>query len=325
MLSLVLAAALAAAPAYAPAGALPLGAPDRWDYVVYDAGRIYVAHGDRVAVADAQTGRLIGEVQGISGGTHGIGVAGGQGFTDDGRNGLAVAFDLKTLQVSKSIPVDKDADAIAADAAAGEVFVIEGDPGAVAVIDAKTDTLAASIKAGEKLEYGVSDQQGTLFVAGNENRDLVRIDTRARTVTAHWPTPDCASPHGLAYDAKTRRLFMGCINAKLMVVDAGSGKVIAELPIGRGSDAVAFDPVRRRVFSSNGVDGTISVYQQRSPDRYEALPDVVTAVSGRTMTVDPKSGRLYVAAAETDPPATPGQRPKVRPGTLKLLMFDPVK
>jgi DNA-binding beta-propeller fold protein YncE len=110
-----------------------------------------------------------------------------------------------------------------------------------------------------------------------------------------------------------------------MVVDAGSGKVIAELPIGRGSDAVAFDPVRRRVFSSNGVDGTISVYQQRSPDRYEALPDVVTAVSGRTMTVDPKSGRLYVAAAETDPPATPGQRPKVRPGTLKLLMFDPVK
>src|ERR1700744_3516799 len=95
-------AALAAdVPAYPPGQSLPLGAPDRWDYVVFDkaSGRVYVAHGDRVAVVDGKAGTLIGQVEGIPGGTHGTAIAGGQGFTDDGKAGVAVAFDLKTLKV----------------------------------------------------------------------------------------------------------------------------------------------------------------------------------------------------------------------------------
>ena len=317
----------AGAPAYALAKSLPLGAPDRWDYVVVDglSGRVFVAHGDRVAVVDGGAGTLVGEVTGVAGGTHGtsLSAATGQGFTDDGRAGVAVVFNLKTLKVTRTIPADKDADAIVGDAATGHVFVIEGDPGAITVIDPKTDGVVATIKTGEKMEYGAADGHGVVYVAGNENRDLLRIDAHTNTVTARWPTPDCTSPHGLAYDAASRRLFMGCVNSKLMVVNATSGRVVTELTIGRGSDAVAFDPKRRRVFSSNGLDGTITVYQQRTPDTYEALAPVTTAVSGRTMDVDPATGRLFVAAAQTDPPAAPGGRPRTRPGTLSLLMFDP--
>ena len=316
-------------PAYALAKTLPLGAPDRWDYVVVDrpSGRVFVAHGDRVAVVDGRAATLVGEVTGVPGGTHGTGVsaATGQGFTDDGRAGVAVAFDLATLKVVRTIPADKDADAIVADRATGHVFVIEGDPGAITVIDPKTDAVVATIQAGEKMEYGAADGRGLVYVAGNGNKDLLRIDARTDAITARWPTPDCTSPHGLAYDPAGRRLFMGCVNAKLMVVDATSGRVVTELAIGRGSDAVAFDPKRRRVFSSNGLDGTITVYQQRTPDAYEALAPVTTAVSGRTMDVDPATGRLFVAAAQTDPPATPGGRPRPRPGTLSLMMFDPVR
>ena len=315
------------APVYTLVKSLPLGAPDRWDYVVVDrpSGRVFVAHGDRVAVVDGRAGTLMGEVTGVVGGTHGTGVstATGQGFTDDGRAGVAVAFDLKTLKITKSIPADKDADAIVTDKATGHVFVIEGDPGAITVIDPRTDAVVATIKAGEKMEYGAADDHGLVYVAGNEKRDLLRIDARTNAVTARWPTPDCTSPHGLAYDAAGRRLFMGCVNSKLMVVDAASGRVVTELAIGRGSDAVAFDPKRKRVFSSNGLDGTITVYQQRTPDTYEALAPVTTAVSGRTMDVDPATGRLFVAAAQTDPPATTGGRPRPRPGTLSLMMFDP--
>jgi hypothetical protein len=109
------------------------------------------------------------------------------------------------------------------------------------------------------------------------------------------------------------------------VLDTADGRVVTTLPIGRGNDAVVFDPVRKRVFSSNGVDGTISVYQQVSPDRYDALETIATQVSARTMSLDPASGRLFVAAADTDPNPKPEGRPIVRPGTLKLLMFDPVK
>jgi DNA-binding beta-propeller fold protein YncE len=324
----LLAGSAMADPAYLLTKSTPLGAPDRWDYTVFNAAtdRVYAAHGDKLAVVDAQTGELVGQVEAIAGGTHGVGisVATGQGFTDDGRNGLAVAFDLKTLKIVKSIPADKDADAIATDKATGHIFIIEGDPGAISVIDPNTDAVVAAIKAGEKMEYATTDDQGTLYVAGVEKKDLLKIDARTNAVVARWPTPDCTSPHGLALDRKNRRLFMGCVNLKMMVVDADTGNVVAELPIGKGSDAIAFDPERKRVFSSNGIDGTITVFQETSADAYQPMEAIKTAVSGRTMDVDPKTGRLFVLAADTDPPATPGARPRPRPGTLRMMIFDPV-
>lgn len=326
LLALSAAPALAA-PAYTLAKSTALGAPDRWDYVVFngDTGRVYVAHGDKVAVVDARSGEIVGQVEGIAGGTHGTAVsaATGQGFTDDGRNGLAIVYDLKTMKITKQIPADKDADAIAFDAVSGHVFVIEGDPGAITVIDPKTDAVVATIKAGEKMEYGVGDGHGAVFVAGEEKRDLLKIDAKTNTVVARWATPDCTSPHGLAVDAAHHRAFMGCVNSTMVVVNTDSGAVVAKLPIGRGNDAVAFDSKRKRVFSSNGMDGTISVYQETAPDRYVAMDTISTAVSGRTMDVDSETGRLFVAAADVDPPAAPGGRPRPKPGSLRLMMLDP--
>ena len=323
----LIAAPLCAAPAYKPAGAIALGAPDRWDYAVFDANsrRLYVAHGDRVAVIDPQHGAVIGSVTGMAGGTHGIAIshATNQGFTDDGRAGLAVPFALDTLKAGAPIKADDDADGITFEPVTGHIFVVEGDPGAITVIDPRSDTVIATVKAGEKLEYAVAGG-GRVFAAGVGSDDLVAIDARTNAVLAHWPTPHCSKPHGLAYDAARGRLFLGCVNATMMVVDARSGKVVAELPIGRGNDAVAYDPVRRRVFSSNGVDGTVSAYQQTGADTYTALDPIATQPSGRTMTLDPATGRLFVVAADTDPNPK-GGRPIVRPGTVKVLMFDPVR
>jgi DNA-binding beta-propeller fold protein YncE len=332
-LALALTAALVAtpalaAPAYRLVQATPLGAPDRWDYVVADSasGRVYLAHGDRLAVVDGATGQVLGEVSGIAGGTHGTGVsaATGQGFTDDGRNGLAIAFDLQSFKIIKQIKVDEDADGITMEPVTGEVVIIEGDSKKAVMIDPKTDAVVASIDVGEGLEYAAPDGRGAVFIAGNKNRDVVKIDVRAGKVVAQWPIADCASPHGLAVDAKNHRVFIGCTNAQMMVVNADTGAIVVKLPIGHGSDAVAFDPKRHRVFSSNGLDGTITIYQQTSPDAYQALEPIKTQVSGRTMDVDPATGRLYVAAAETLPPAAPGARPKAQPGTLKLMIFAPV-
>ena len=333
-LSLVVLGLVAAAPSlaeapYMLAKTVPLGAPDRWDYVVFDpgSGRVYVAHGDQVAVVDGRSGAIIGTVKGVAGGAHGtaISAATGQGFTADGQSGLALAFDLLTLDVIKRIPADKDADAAVLDKATGHVFVIEGDPGAITVIDTKTDAAIATIKVGEKMEYAAADDAGSVYVAGEENSDLIKIDARTNAVVARWPAPDCKNPHGLALDRVERRLFMSCVNSTMMVVDAGTGRIVAKLPIGRGSDAVAWDPTRKRVFSSNGADGTITAYQQTSADTYRPLEPIATAVSGRTMAVDPVSGRLFVAAADTDPSPQPGGRPRPRPGTLKLMFLDPVK
>ncbi len=316
-----------AAPAYKPAGVIPLGDPTSWDYVVTDpeGGRVYVAHGDKVAVIDARAGKLIGSVEGIQGGSHGVAIshATGQGFTDDGRKGQAIAFDLQTLAVKKRIRAADDADAIASDPATGHVFVSEGDPATITVVDPKTDGVVTTIKVGEKMEYAVGGD-GAVFLAGVAKRDLMKVDPKTNAVVARWSTPDCEAPHGLAIDAHAHRAFMGCENSKMMVVDTRSGKVVTELAIGRGNDAVAFDAKRSRVFAANGRDGTVSVYQEIAPDKYQALEGITTAVSGRTLGVDPATGRLFVPVAEIDPRSPAGQRPHMIPGSARVLMFDPV-
>lgn len=314
--------------AYVLQQTVPLGAPDRWDYVVADAdaGRVFIAHGDRVTVLDSRTGTISGEVVGMPGGTHGIAVsrATGQGFTDDGEKGEVAAFDLKTLKVLRRIPAAADADGIAEDPKTGRIFVIEGDPGTITVIDPKTDRAVATIEAGEKMEYLAADRTGHVYVAGEAHGDMLKLDARTATIVARWPTPGCTSPHGLAFDEAGQRAFMGCANRTMMVVDTRSGHVVTQLSIGRGSDAIAFDPVRRRVFSSNGADGTISVYRQITPNHYEAMPTITTVVSARNMAVDRSSGRLFVVGSDTDPSPMPGGRPRIRPGTTRVLIYDPV-
>jgi YVTN family beta-propeller protein len=339
-LSLLLATAAAltigagSAQAQAPAGykvvkEVSLGGPERWDYVVYDAPshRVYVAHGDRISVVDGKDGKLIGEVTGVAN-THGIGVAGGKVYTDDGEMAQAIAFDPKTLKVLKRTPAKDDADAITVDPKSGHVFIAAGDAKTVTVIDSKTDAVLANIDAGGKVEYLVPGDDGKVYVNGEEKKEIVRIDVATNKVDAHWPIPGCTSPHGLAIDTAGHRLFSTCVNKVMTVVDTTSGAVVATLPIGQGTDAAAFDPVRKRAFSSNG-EGTITVVDAKAMSVIETVP---TRVTGRTMGIDPATGRLFVAAAEIDPkapvPAGPNGRPgrpRPIPGSLKLMFLDPVR
>ncbi|MBS0580842.1 MAG: YncE family protein [Proteobacteria bacterium] len=319
---------------YATAHTVAVGAPERWDYLSFDADthRLYLSHFDRVEVLDGSSGERLGSVAGIPGGTHGIGIAGslGKGYTDDGTAGEVVVFDLHTLKVLRRVKTQPDADGIVVDPKTGHVFVINGDSASVSVLDPSSDRVIATVQVGGTLEFAVPDGRGKLYVNGAERRELVRIDTAGNRVDARWPIPACESPHGIAMDPATRRVFVSCVNQLLVVVDADSGALVAKLPIGRGTDAAAFDPQRQLIFSSNGIDGTVSVIRQESPQRYTVLADISTAITGRTMSIDPASGRLFVAAAAIDPAAPVPPRPDGRPGrpqplpaSLKVLYLDP--
>lgn len=321
------------APLYRIRQTVPLGAPERWDYVVVDRAthRVYVAHGDHLTIVDGIHGTVAGQVTGFPGGTHGIAVASdaGRGYTDDGRAGEAGGFALTTLKTSHHVKVEEDADAMVYDPASHHVFVMSGN-GTVSVIDPRQDATVAHIAVGGSLEYGAVDGAGALYVNGASAQQIVRIDTARNTVTARWPVPGCQRPHGLAIDIAHHRLFASCVNSVLAVVSTERGTVVATVPIGLGTDAAAFDPVRGRVFSSNGRDGTITVIQEKDPDTYVPLGTLRTAVSGRTMDLDPSTGSLYVVAADLAqtqaPPADNGQpaRPSYVPGSTKLLILDPV-
>jgi len=319
-------------PAYTVTKTVALGAPDRWDYVMFDAQshRAYVAHGDRVTVVDGRDGAVLGQIEGMPGGTHGvvIAAAAGHGYTDDGRAGEAVSFDLHTFKVQTRIKAAQDADAMAFDPVSAHVFVVNGDTGSLMVIDPNSNAAIATLDLGGKLEAAVSGGDGKLYVNGAGKSEIVRVDTKSNKVDAHWPIPDCERPHGLAIDRATHRLFSSCVNSVMVVVNAETGAMIAKLPIGRGTDAAAFDPKRKYAFSSNGVDGTLSIIQEKDAQTFVSLGEVKTTVSARTIDIDPDSGRIFLVAADLEAPAAnavPGTRRAVVPGSVKLLFLDPPK
>lgn len=225
--TLVTAASQAEPPNYHISMVVPLGPPDRWDYVVFDpeTRRVYVAHGDRITVVDGRSGAVIGAVEGMPGGTHGVAIlaATGKGYTDDGKAGVVVEFDLTTLKVVKQIKAESDADGIVFDPPSGHIFVIDGDSGKLTVIDPKTDAVVATVNGGGGLEFGDTGNNGKFYVDGAEKNEIVRVDTATNMADAHWPMLTCVKQHGLAIDREHHRLFASCSNKVMVVMNADNG------------------------------------------------------------------------------------------------------
>jgi DNA-binding beta-propeller fold protein YncE len=337
LLGLTVLAMLAGLPAaaiadtqYTVTKTVAIGAPDRWDYVVLDptGADAYVAHGDVVTVVDIASAKVRGTLA-VGGATHGILVlpGGAKGYADDGKAGTVAVFDPHTLKISRTIKAEPDADGIAYDHKTGHVLVITGDSGKVVVIDPRNDTVLSEIDGGGPLEFGVSDETGNFYVDGEDKNEIVRMDLTANRATAHWPLTGCKTPHGLAMDRAHRRLFASCGNGVMDVVNADSGAVLATLPIGLGTDFAEFDDKRQVALSSNR-DGTLSRIAERSPDKFEVLPQANTKISARTMALDGRTGRVYLVASEvTEDPAIPADARghyKTVPGSAGLLFLDPV-
>jgi DNA-binding beta-propeller fold protein YncE len=321
----------AAPPSYTLSKSIPLGAPDRWDYVVFEPtdGRVYIGHSTETTIVDGQSGAVVGHFMGLKG-AHGTAIApkSGRGFADSGQAPSVTAYDLKTFQElpSGEIATPPDTDGMLYDPASGHVFTMNGDSGNASVIDPAKVAVLTNIVLDGKPEYAAADGRGHVYANIEDKGQIAAIDSMKNAVTAHWPLTGCVSPHGLAVDSVGRRIFSSCSNGKLIVMNADTGAIVATLPIGLGSDAVAFDPVRKRVFSSNG-SGTLSVIVENSPDSFAAPVEIATTRGARTMAVDPKSGRLFLVAADftenTDVAPTARNRFVAVPGSARLMFLDP--
>jgi YVTN family beta-propeller protein len=308
---------------------IPLGPPEQWDYLSFEptSNRLYVAHSDRIDVIDFSGGKVVGQV--MIDGANGTAIVSaiGKGYAGSRGSKSAVVFDLNTLKIVKSLPAAEDTDGIIFDPASKRVFLMQGDPHSITVIDTTTDTNVMTIHLGGEPEFAAVDGEGKLYVNIEDQREIQRVDTKTGKVDATWPIKACDSPHGLAIDPELRRLFTSCVNAKLLVVSATNGAIVATLPIGKYSDAAAFDTRTKRVFSSN-ADGTLSVIQQEGADRYKSLGEVTTQFGARTMALDPKTGRIFLVTGdytEIDPTAKdPRKRYAVKPGSTRVLLLDPV-
>jgi DNA-binding beta-propeller fold protein YncE len=316
-----------AAPPFKVVHRVLLGGEGGWDALTMDAPthRLFVTHGTRVQVVDVKTDSVLGEIPDTPG-AHGVALAHefGHGFTSNGRDSSVTMFDLKTLAVLGRIKLDaRNPDAIEYDPVAKRVFVFNGGSMNASVIDAKAGTVIGSIALDGKPEFAVADGKGTMYVNLEDSSAVLAFDTRTLKVLDRWPLAPGEEPSGLAMDRQHRRLFAGCSNQKLVVLDADKGRVVAVLPIGSRVDGVAFDPRQRLVFSSNG-DGTLTVIHEDGRDRFTVLENAVTQAGARTLALDETTGTVYLPTAEFGPPPPPtADRPHPRgsvvPGTFVLL------
>jgi DNA-binding beta-propeller fold protein YncE len=275
-----------------------LPGPAGWDYVTVDSTsrRVYVSHATRVEVLDADTLRVIGTIAGTPG-VHGIAIAPevGKGFITAGKADVVVIFDLASLKYLGQVSTGKKPDAIAYDPATKRVFAMNGSSDSITAIDAPEGTVSGAIDLGGGPESTVADGEGNLWVNLEDKSQLVHLDSKSLTVKDRWTVAPCEEPSSLSFDSAHRRLFLGCRNRVMAVVDADSGKVVADYPIGEHVDASAFDPATSLVFCSTG-DGHISIFHQDSADKYTLVENLSTYPGSKTMGYDPKTHRIFVPA-----------------------------
>ena len=321
--------AQAATPGYHVIHRINAGGEGGWDYVTVDpdGNRLFLSRGTHAMVIDLGRDSVVGDIPNTLG-IHGVALAPelNRGFTSNGRDSSVTIFDYKTLAPIAVVKIPgRNPDAILYDPATKRVFTFNGGTSNATAIDATNGTVVGTVDLGGKPETAVSDG-GKVYANIEDKSEIAVFDPKTLAVLARWPLAPCEEPSGLAIDRIHQRLFAGCGNKTMAVVDMRTGKVVATPAVGSGVDAAGFDPGTQLAFTSNG-EGTITVVHEDTPDKYTVVETVPTQRGARTMAVNPKTHRLYTVTAEFGPaPAPTADRPRPRPpmipGTFVVLELD---
>ena len=312
-----------------------IGGEGGWDYLTADAAakRLYVSRGNRIVVVDTDLEKAVGELTDTPG-VHGVAVVPdlGRGFTSNGQDDTVTVFDLKTLKATGKIKVGGRPDAIMFDPVSRHVFTYNHGSKDTTAIDPSALSVAGTVALDGVPEAAIADDRGRVFVNIMDKAEVVEFDARSFKVLNRWSLSPGVRPTGLALDSQHRRLFSVCSGSQTMVVlNADDGKTLARLPIGRGSDGCVFDAGRGIAFSSNGGDGTLTAVQEEAPGKFEVVATIPTQAGARTMTLDPKTHRIYLSAATPAPAPTvdsssaakakgAGQSRRMVPGSFVVLV-----
>jgi len=322
---------------------IPIPGDWTWDYIGMDSAHrhVLVSHGPQLEILNADTYRIDGKivapdadfskpetlaVMNVRGGAAAEDI--GRGFVANARDGSVSIFDLKSLKVLSTVKVGDNPDGYLYDPATQRGFTFSNRVKGAVAVDLRNAKMAGTVPLGSKPEAGAADGKGHIFVNLQEKDAIAKIDSRKLMLEETWPTAPCKQPTSMAIDAKNNRLFVGCRGDSpiLVVMDSTNGKIVANLPIGNGNDAAVFDADKRLAFTSNG-EGTITVIQEESPDKFTVIDTVKTEPGARTMTLDTKSHKLFLIKADrTTPPAVAGQpapRPQQVPGSFRVLVVGP--
>lgn len=279
---------------------IPIAGSAQWDYlkVDSDAHRLYLSHGTKVDVVDIDKGAVVGTIENTPG-VHGIALAPklGRAFTSNGQENKASLVDLKTLKTISKVSTGANPDSILYEPVQNEVYTFNGKGKSATVFDPESGKVIATIDLGGKPETAAGDGlAGRIYVNLEDKSEVAAIDIKTHKVVNHWPIAPGETASGMAIDLEHHRLFLGCDNKKMVMMDSATGKVLASVPIGAGVDANAFDPATQLAFSSNGEEGTTTIAKEGSPDKLTVVQTLKTVVGARTMALDPQTHNIYLPA-----------------------------
>jgi len=320
-------------PAYHFLKEITVGGEGGWDYLSIDqaARRLYVAHATKIVVIDIDKDAVVGEIDDTPG-VHGFAIAPDlqRGFSSNGKESKAGIVDLKTLKILSKVDTGENPDAILYASRQHEVYTFNGHGQSATVFDALSGKIVATIPVPGKPEFAAYDPGTGLVYDNIEDKNVVIvIDAKSHQIIHTWPIAPGTEASGMAIDLDHHRLFIGCHNHLMLMMDSVTGKVIASVPIDQGVDANAFDSGTQLAFSSNG-EGTLTVAHEETPDKLTVIQNLKTQHGARTMALDPQTHKIYLATAQFEaasalvpatPSTTPPGRPKIVPGTFKILVY----
>jgi len=299
-----------------------VGGEGGFDYVYADSDgrRLYVARSGpsaRVSVFDLDSLAPAGEIPMTNARGAAVDSKSHHGFAS---SSPVAMWDSKTMTLIKTIPVDGRPDGILADSYNHHIYIFSHSAPNVTVIDAEDGKVLGTIDLGGAPEQAAADGKGRLYVDLEDKDGVAVVDAKTMKVTSTYGLNGKGGGNaGLALDAKNGVLFVACRNPQVMVMlDAKDGKYLADLPIGRGCDGAVFNPKTMECFSSQG-DGTLTVIKENSPTEFVVEQTVKTQPSAKTLTLDSKSGRILLIAAEYGPPPAGGRRGQLVPGSFSIL------
>jgi len=268
-------------------------------YADNDGRRVYVPRGGNTFMFDLDSHKYIGSITNIGG--HGIAIdtKSHHGFGSAGKIGM---FDTETMQKIKDIDVTGRPDGIMREPFTGNIFIFSHQSPSITMIDPKDGTVVGTIDVGGAMEQAQSDGQGKLFVDAEDEKKIAVVDLKTLKVITKYDLGDTAGePGGLGFDVKNHILFAMCANPNVcVVVDSDTGKVLATLPIGNGTDGGAFNPATMEAFSSQR-DGTLTVIKEKSPTEFEVEQNVKTKAGCKTLSLDTKNNRIVLICVERLP------------------------
>ena len=282
---------------------IKVGGEGRSDYAATDeaARRLYVTHDMLVIVIDTDKDEVVGEITDTPG-VHGFAIAPelGLGFSSNGMESKASIVDLKMLKTTSKVDTEENPDGILYVPGVQEVYVFNRNGEAsVTVFDAKSGKVITTIKLPGTPESAVADTKAGRVYANIDNKnEVVAIDTTYHKIVSAWPTAPGAGGSGMAIDLVNHRLFIGCDNNLMVMMDSTSGKVVGTVPICEGVDATLFDPGTNLAFAPCGKLGNVTIAKTENPDKLSVVQTIETARGARTMALDLKTHKIYVATLD---------------------------